>query len=147
MDLYYALVSKNFVIDDSILKLIKVPISAEVRSYVSVFIGVLQRLRVDNNYDIIEKLVIATITSLDKRHGRTRSNYWRINDLINAPLFKHVIQVRTACEIGVSSMCAFLYDFKSPEEISAILNNVATRIPKENTWISLNMQRKRTPHI
>jgi len=137
-DLYYSLLVKGFDIGESFLKLIEIPPSADAASYVSVFIGLLQCLREYSNHDIIEKVVIALIETLDRRHGRTRDNYGRIRETIGTAAGERVLQVRVACELGISSVSACLFDFKSREEISDMIARIATRIPKEKQPTILN---------
>jgi tetratricopeptide (TPR) repeat protein len=130
-DLYFALEANKFTIDDSISKLIEIVPSVDTMSCVSVFVGLLQRLRAKGNNDIIEKVAISLIKSFDRRHGRTRADFFA-GERIDSASFKRADHVRKACELGISSVCAFLFDFKSKEDIKLTIYTVATRVPEEN---------------
>ncbi|MCL2592041.1 MAG: hypothetical protein FWD82_01625 [Defluviitaleaceae bacterium] len=130
LDLYYSLQANDFAIDELILKLIKIEPFADTKSYLPVFIGLLQILRTDGNYEIIDKIVDAFIETLDKRHGRTRSVYGN-RELHGNASFERASQMRIICESGIASICAFLFDFKSLEEIEDKIVKITSRIPKE----------------
>ena len=130
LDLYNALLSTGFVINDSISNLIKIPITAEVASCVSMFIGVLLRLRADGKYDILENIAFAFLTALDKRHGRTRHE-WHSKETLDRASYDRVGYTRLSCEMGFACICGFLLDSKSPEAVNALIKKIAIRIPKE----------------
>jgi len=138
-DLYYSLFVKNFCIDKAIKKLFEILPSADAQSYVPVFIGLLQRLRMEGRQGATENTVIAFVEALDKRHGRTRAAYWRAREDQDTLTLNRIEYTRIACEAGIAGVCAFLLDFMSFDEIRNMVCEKATRIPVENRTAILNL--------